>query len=172
MNSYQGESGGGRRGRTPRDAFAGGLRKQGSGPDAICCTASRWSRRSSRRRIFGGPVCRQAESHAGFVQFLRFSGADSPSRPRADCNLFSLRDSRTSKTGFRRPPDRLRSGTPRAHLANDGPDPEYPWPHVQPHTSPVDHRFAVWASLTSGQGRDLMRVVHIAVNRFSQYADT
>ncbi len=57
-------------------------------------------------------------------------------------------------------------------LANDGPNPEYPWPHAQPHTAPVDHDFALWTSLKSGQGRDLMRVIHIAVSKFPQYADT
>jgi hypothetical protein len=57
-------------------------------------------------------------------------------------------------------------------LANDGPNPEYPWPHAQPQTAPVDHNFTVWAPLTSGQGRDLMRVIRIAVSKFPQYADT
>lgn len=57
-------------------------------------------------------------------------------------------------------------------LANDGPNPEYPWPHAEPQNAPVNYNFAVWASLTSGQGRDLMRVIHIAVKRFPEYADT
>ena len=57
-------------------------------------------------------------------------------------------------------------------LANDGPNPEYPWPHAKPEVAPVNHDFAIWATLTSGRGRDLMRVIHIAVNRFPEYADT
>jgi hypothetical protein len=56
-------------------------------------------------------------------------------------------------------------------LANDGPNPEYPWPHSQPGFAPVSHKFEVWISLTSGQGRDLMRVIRIAVDQFPKYAD-
>jgi hypothetical protein len=56
-------------------------------------------------------------------------------------------------------------------LANNGPNPEYPWPHVQPEFAPVDFDFSVWASLTTVQGRDLMRMIRIAVNRFPEYAD-
>ncbi|MDY0168431.1 MAG: hypothetical protein RBS80_17915 [Thermoguttaceae bacterium] len=57
-------------------------------------------------------------------------------------------------------------------LANNGPNPEYPWPHAQPTCAPVSHNFDVWVSLTTGQGRDLMRVIRIAVERFPEYADT
>jgi hypothetical protein len=57
-------------------------------------------------------------------------------------------------------------------LAGDGPSPEYPWPHAHPHTAPVQHSFAIWGSLTFGRGRDLMRVIHVAVERFPEYADT
>jgi hypothetical protein len=32
--------------------------------------------------------------------------------------------------------------------------------------------FAIWPTLISGRGRDLMRVIHIAVDRFPDYADT
>jgi hypothetical protein len=57
-------------------------------------------------------------------------------------------------------------------LANDGPNPEYPWPHDQPRTAPVTHEFAVWQSLKSGSGRYLLRFVHTAIKRFPDYADT
>lgn len=57
-------------------------------------------------------------------------------------------------------------------LANNGPNPEYPWPHAQPQYAPGNHNFAIWSSLASGKGRDLMRIIHIAVNRFPEYADT
>ncbi|MBW3595790.1 MAG: hypothetical protein KY475_00785 [Planctomycetes bacterium] len=57
-------------------------------------------------------------------------------------------------------------------LAHEGPNPEYPWPHDVPHTAPLDYKFPIWASLTSGQGRELMRFIQIAVERFPEYADT
>ena len=33
------------------------------------------------------------------------------------------------------------------------------------------NEFDTWTQLTSGRGRDLMRVIHIAVRRFPEYAD-
>ena len=57
-------------------------------------------------------------------------------------------------------------------LASNGPNPEYPWPHAQPEFAPANHNFAIWPTLTSGRGRDLMRIIHIAVDRFPDYADT
>ena len=112
-------------------------------------------------------------SHAGLVQFLRFLGHTRQTDHDRTANLFSF----NKFTDFQ---NWIRSVLPIAYdlehlapaLANDGPNPEYPWPHADPQRAPVEHSFAVWASLTSGQGRDLMRVIHIAVKRFPEYADT
>ena len=111
-------------------------------------------------------------SHAGFVQFLRFLGQTRQGNRERIANLFSF----ARFTDFQA---WIRTALPIAYdlerlapdLANDGPNPEYPWPHAQPHTAPASHNFAVWASLMSGQGRDLMRVIHIAVSKFPEYAD-
>lgn len=111
-------------------------------------------------------------SHAGFVQFLRFLGHARGSDRERVANLFS----------FKRFDDFqqwLRGVLPIAYelerlapdLANNGPNPEYPWPHQVPEFAPVLHDFQVWRSLTSRQGRDLMRVIHIAIDRFSEIAD-
>jgi hypothetical protein len=56
-------------------------------------------------------------------------------------------------------------------LANDGPNPEYPWPHAQPEYAPALYSFTLWRNLESGQGRDLMRFIQTAVSRFPEYAD-
>jgi hypothetical protein len=56
-------------------------------------------------------------------------------------------------------------------LANDGPNPEYPWPHKEPEYAPVTHHFEVWSQLTSVRGRNLVQVVDIAVEHFPEYAD-
>ena len=112
-------------------------------------------------------------SHAGFVQFLRFLGHIRPNDRDRIADLFSF-------NRFSDFQNWIRAVLPIAYdlerlapaLANDGPNPEYPWPHAEPQTAPVNHTFAVWTSLKSGQGRDLMRVIRIAITRFPDYADT
>ena len=114
------------------------------------------------------------KNHAGFVQFLRFLGhhVRRDDRERI-AKLFSF-------NRFEDFQNWIYAVLPIAYdlerlapaLANDGPNPEYPWPHAKPEVAPVNHDFAIWATLTSGRGRDLMRVIHIAVNRFPEYADT
>jgi len=108
-----------------------------------------------------------AKSHAGFVQFLRFLGHVRQEHRERMANLFSF-------NRFADFQNWLRSSLPIAYdlerlapdLAQDGPNPEYPWPHAHPMLAPVSHKFAVWSALTTGQGRDLMRIIHIAVDRF------
>jgi hypothetical protein len=111
-------------------------------------------------------------SHAGFVQFLRFLGQVRQNDRERIANLFSF-------NRFIDFQNWIRAILPIAYdlerltpdLANDGPNPEYPWPHVKPERAPVSYNFTVWNSLTNGQGRDLMRVIRIAVARFQEYAD-
>lgn len=113
------------------------------------------------------------QKHAGFVQFLRFLGQIRRSDQARIANLFTFK----TYEGFQ---NWLRAVLPIAYdlerlapaLANDGPNSEYPWPHANPEFAPANHSFAVWMSLTSGQGRDLMRILRIAVTRFPEYADT
>jgi len=113
------------------------------------------------------------QSHAGFVQFLRFLG-QIPTRDR---------DRIASLLTFKRFADFqswIRAVLPMAYdlerlapaLSDNGPNPEYPWPHGDPQFAPANHNFAIWPLLLSRQGRDLMRIVHIAVERFPEYADT
>ncbi len=169
MNSYQEVWW--RQAQSDRDAFVA-LRKQGSAQCHLLHCFQMVTEKLAKAYFWRSGLP-PPKSHAGFVQFLRFLGQIRQADRERTANLFSFKR-------FADFQNWIRAVLPIAYdlerlapnLANDGPNPEYPWPHVQPHTAPVDHRFAVWASLTSGQGRDLMRVVHIAVNRFSQYADT
>lgn len=118
----------------------------------------------------GSPPPRE---HAGFVQFLRFLGQIRKNDRERIANLFTF----TRFSDFQK---WIHAVLPIAYdlerlapaLANNGPNPEYPWPHERPEFAPARHDFAIWASLTSGHGRDLMRVIHIAVKRFPEYADT
>lgn len=114
------------------------------------------------------------KSHAGFVQFLRFLGQI---RRHSDqeriANLFSFK----RFVDFQ---NRIRAILSIAYelqrlapaLANNGPNPEYPWPYAQPQYVPANYDFTVWSSLRSGRGRDLMRIIRIAIDRFPDYADT
>lgn len=55
-------------------------------------------------------------------------------------------------------------------LANDGPNPEYPWPQDSPKYTPATFDFDVWHQLTeTGRGRQLMQVIKTAVEQFPVY---
>lgn len=112
-------------------------------------------------------------SHAGFPKFLRFLGQIRARDRDRIANLFTFK----RYTDFQ---SWIREVIPIAHaverlapaLANDGPNSEYPWPHAKPQYAPANHDFAIWSTLASGRGRDLMRIIRIAVDRFPEYADT
>jgi hypothetical protein len=55
-------------------------------------------------------------------------------------------------------------------LANDGPNPEYPWPQNAPKYVPATFEFDVWRQLTeTGRGRQLVQVIKAAVEQFPVY---
>jgi hypothetical protein len=93
------------------------------------------------------------QRHSGFPTFLRFLGQIRATDRDRIASLFTFK----RFTDFQ---NWIRSVIPIAHdierlapaLANDGPNPEYPWPHLKPEFVPVDHRFAIWSILASGKG--------------------
>lgn len=45
-------------------------------------------------------------------------------------------------------------------LAGNGPNPEYPWPPDNPHTTPAEHSFSVWQDLAeTAAGRQFLRLL-------------
>jgi len=45
-------------------------------------------------------------------------------------------------------------------LAQDGPNPEYPWPRADPQTAPVEHSFPIWKELQgAANGRKFLALV-------------
>lgn len=57
-------------------------------------------------------------------------------------------------------------------LANDGPNPEYPWPMGAPTDAPTNYTSTVWKELTGQggwQGRQLLKVIDAAVREFPNY---
>lgn len=55
-------------------------------------------------------------------------------------------------------------------LAQDGPNPEYPWPGDAPAHAPSDFAFPIWTELNKSRGRELINFIRLAVDRFSQFA--
>lgn len=115
-----------------------------------------------------------SKSHSGLRQFLKFLGHIGKRDRVRIANLFSFNRFADFQNWIRIvQPIACDLERLAPDLADDGPNPEYPWPHAQPQYAPAHHNFAVWVSLTSsGQGRNLIRVIHVAVDRFPEYADT
>jgi hypothetical protein len=111
-------------------------------------------------------------NHTGFVQFMRRLGAASRSEQESIASVFAF-------TRFEDFQQWIRTTLPLAYaleklapaLAQNGPNPEYPWPHNAPIDSPASHDFDVWRQLTeTGSGRQLLKVIKQAVDRFDVYA--
>lgn len=111
-------------------------------------------------------------SHVGFMRFLRAL----LSRPRADLSRIA------NVFGFGRPRDMdawVKQVSPLAYglqqlvpaEANDGPNPEYPWPHEMPTNCPALHSFDLWVRLRDhAQGRRLLKFIERSIGRFEEYA--
>ncbi len=55
-------------------------------------------------------------------------------------------------------------------LSNDGPNPEYPWPHLAPQNAPATFDFPIWRQLTeTGRGRQLLLIIKTAIDQFPIY---
>jgi len=112
------------------------------------------------------------KTHTGFVRFLRALIGRRPAELERIAKIF----------GFRRSADLDRWVSSVQILAyslqniapaeaNDGPNPEYPWPHAAPTHCPSDHTFLLWFELVNtGQGRKMMEFIDRAISRFDAYA--
>jgi len=110
-------------------------------------------------------------THVGFVQFMRaLGGVQQSQRPRV-INALGFGTWTEFQTWIRRTLPMIYDLERLApDLAQDGPNPEYPWPHAAPAHNPYRFRFQLWADLTStGLGRQLLKVVRLAVDRFPTY---
>jgi hypothetical protein len=48
---------------------------------------------------------------------------------------------------------------------------EYPWPDSEPAYAPAEWRFEAWERLQTAEGREFIRLLSRAIERFEQYAD-
>jgi hypothetical protein len=110
-------------------------------------------------------------SHAGFVQFMRFLGSVRASEREQIADVFAF-------GRFEDLQNWIRAVLPLAYalerlapaLAQDGPNPEYPWPRAAPEFAPATFEFDVWTRLTdTGRGRQLMQIIGVAVDKFPVY---
>lgn len=110
-------------------------------------------------------------SHAGFVQFMRFLGSVRGPDRQQIADLFAF-------GRFEDFQNWIRAVLPLVYalerlapaLAQDGPNPEYPWPRLAPEYAPAAFEFDVWRQLTAtGRGRQLMQVIDAAVDKFPAY---
>jgi hypothetical protein len=112
-------------------------------------------------------------SHASFVRFLQALD----DRPDADVTRIA------AILGFGRAQDFenwTRTITPLAYdlerlapalAGKNGPNTEYPWPHTGPACAPISYQFPIWEQLTeTGRGKQLLRVIEVAVRRFPEFA--
>jgi hypothetical protein len=108
--------------------------------------------------------------HSGFAQFMRFL-IDARSSDQAQ--LASLLGFKS----FNELQGCIRGILPIIYgleqlaptLSQDGPNPEYPWPHAAPSDNPVGHQFEIWSRIDSPKGRQLMKVLELAIEQFPSY---
>ena len=104
--------------------------------------------------------------HASFIQFLRRAATDA--RIRRSLNV-------AQQSQFE---EWIRSSLPLARavemlspgLAQNGPNPEYPWPPALPMVAPVDHDFAISGELDAAKGRKLIDLIGKLFSTFEQWA--
>ncbi len=113
-----------------------------------------------------------AANHVGFAQLMQglgqVKGAD---ERRRIANLFGFGRYKEFRSW-------IRLVMPIVHevhklapaCANDGPNPEYPWPHQQPTDTPAEYSFEIWQTLTKGSGRSLIIFVKDAIQNFPEFA--
>jgi hypothetical protein len=110
-------------------------------------------------------------THAWFVKFLRSLGSVPASERQQIAAVFEF-------ARFDDLQNWIRASLPLAYqlerlaptLAQDGPNPEYPWPHTAPKHAPATFNFDIWTQLTgTGRGRQLMQVIDVAVKKFPSY---
>ncbi len=110
--------------------------------------------------------------HSGFVTFMRALGSVPGAKQQHLAATFEFKSFDILEAWISRSlPLAYELERLAVALAQDGPNPEYPWPHHAPVENPARHRFAIWNRLTdTAQGRQLIRVIQLAVERFPTYA--
>jgi hypothetical protein len=116
----------------------------------------------------GNPPPKQ---HAGFVQFMRSLGGIQQSKRARLATILGFKNFKSLQTW-------IPSVSPLVYelerlapaMAQNGPNPEYPWPHNAPTEYPARYQFDLWGRLiNTGRGHQLMRAIHTLVDKFPSY---
>lgn len=102
-----------------------------------------------------GPI---GKSHKGLVKFLRRLADETKAQKQLG---YEGQNENWTHTIRKITPiaENLQNMAPS--LANDGPNPEYPWPTDAPTATPVEFAFPIWEELTeTSYGRTLISLVH------------
>ncbi|MDG3004847.1 hypothetical protein [Paludisphaera mucosa] len=110
-------------------------------------------------------------NHAGLVQFMRSLGGVPMQRRLQLAAALEFHDFGQLQAWIRRVlPMAYELERLAPALAQDGPNPEYPWPHHAPTAYPAGHWFDPWGRMTdTGLGRQFLRVLEMAVHKFPAY---
>ena len=112
-----------------------------------------------------------ATNHAYFVKFMRRLGSARASERRQIADVFGFgrfEDFQNWSRAVLNLAYDLERLAPA--LAQDSPNPEYPWPRTAPQHVPATFEFHLWTQLTdTGRGRQLMRIIDVAVDKFPVY---
>lgn len=110
--------------------------------------------------------------HTSFVTFLKML----IDRSQSDRDAIAVRVGFSSAESFK---SFIRASAPLAYaverlapsLAQDGPNPEYPWPHDGPSHTPASHDFNVWNQIErTASGRQFLTTIHGLIEAFPSYS--
>ncbi|MEX0715168.1 MAG: hypothetical protein WD066_01205 [Planctomycetaceae bacterium] len=103
--------------------------------------------------------------HAAFVKFIRAIATNQNVAKKLGWN-----DARSFREWIKDVSDlayELQALAPS--LANDGPNPEYPWPRNGPQHAPVEHDFAAWRRIQTANGRHLWIMIDKVLENFDEW---
>jgi hypothetical protein len=110
------------------------------------------------------------KNHTGLVRILKaLLNRDAPDRRRiAKCLGFARADDFAKwVAGNLKLAYELQNLAPAE--ANDGPNPEYPWPHETPRECPDEFEFLLWNEFsTKGKGRKFLEAVDRLIGNFAR----
>lgn len=102
--------------------------------------------------------------HAAFVKFVRSIATNRKVAEKIGFELASFREWIKDVSALAYELERL-----APDLANDGPNPEYPWPRHSPVCAPVEHEFEAWKHLQTPHGRCLWRMIDEVLDHFDEW---
>lgn len=103
--------------------------------------------------------------HAAFVKFVRSIGTNRKVAEKIGFeNQTSFREWIKDISALAYELERL-----APQLANDGPNPEYPWPRQKPVYTPIEYDFEAWKHFQTPHGHCLWRMIDKVLDHFDEW---